>query len=280
MNTLLSIILPTRNSSKTLEACLLSIRNQTYKNIEIIMVDQESSDPSVEIASKFNVKIITISKPLFYTPPTKSRNVGVENSNGEILYHLDSDMELAPGLIEESVKILYDNPNIGALIVHEVDMVNGFWSKVKAFERKCYWGNDNIESARIVKREIFNEVRGYDENISSGEDFDIHKRYKEVTEITFCRNTVLHNLGYLNFNKLIMKKYNYGKTAKLYFAKNNTSGLSILKEQFLCYFKNYKDFLRSPILGFSAIILKLMEFTAGFIGMIKNLVIINSKQRF
>ena len=232
------------------------------------MLFRSSEDKTLEIAKKYNTKIFSLQKPLFYTPPTKSRNIGALNSSGEILYHLDSDMELSQDLLKESIEIFSIDKSIGALIVHEIDIVNGFWSKVKAFERKCYWENDNIESARIVKKEIFNKVNGYDENISSGEDFDIHKRYREITGIDFCKNTVLHNLGYLNFFKLINKKYNYGKTAKLYFRKNNTNGFTLLREQFFSYSKNYKQFIKHPILGFSSIFLKILEFTVGFFGMV------------
>lgn len=270
LNPLVSIIIPTRNSEKTLEKCLESIKNQSYKNIEIIIVDQESEDKTLEIATKYGAKIFNLSKPLFYTPPTKSRNTGAKGSSGEVFYHLDSDMELSSDLIKESIEKLINNNEIGALIVHEIDITSGFWSKVKAFERKCYWGNDNIESARIVRKDIFDKVSGYDENISSGEDFDIHKRYKSLCKIDFCNNCVYHNLGYLNFVKLIKKKYSYGKTAKLYFKKHSTSGSSLLKEQLGCYFKNYREFLKHPVLGFCSIFLKGMEFGAGFIGMIIN----------
>jgi len=269
MNSLVSVIIPTRNSSKTLDKCLFSVNNQIYKNIEIVIVDQESEDDTLSIAKRYNCRIMSIQKPLFYTPPTKSRNVGARCAKGDILYHLDSDMELSERLIHEAVNIFTVKPEAGALIVHEVDITRGFWSKVKAFERRCYWGNDEIESARIVRRNIFETVGGYDEDISSGEDFDIHRRYKKITEIDFCKNIVFHNMGYLSFFKLISKKYSYGKTAKLYFQKQRTSGSNLLKEQLGCYFKNYKQFFKHPILGAFSIFLKFCEFDSGFVGMIK-----------
>lgn len=269
-NNLVSIIIPTRNSERTLEKCLKSIKRQNYKNIEIIIVDQESEDRTLKIAEKHQAKILNLKKPLFYTPPTKSRNLGARHANGDILYHLDSDMELSEKLIDEAVNIITLKPRVGALIVHEVDIAKGFWSKVKAFERKCYWGNDNIEAARIVRKEIFNKINGYDENISSGEDFDIHRRYKDICKIDFCENVVYHNLGYLNFFKLINKKYSYGKTARLYFKKQQTSGSNLLKEELGCYFKSYKRFFKHPILGICSVFLKFCEFGAGFMGMIKN----------
>jgi probable beta-1,3-galactosyltransferase len=56
-NPLVSVIIPTYNSSRTLEKCLKSIKNQTYKNIEIIVVDNNSIDNTKEIAKKYTGKV-------------------------------------------------------------------------------------------------------------------------------------------------------------------------------------------------------------------------------
>jgi glycosyltransferase involved in cell wall biosynthesis len=56
-NLLVSVIIPTYNSSRTLEKCLESIKNQSYKNIEIIVVDNNSKDNTKEIALKFTDKV-------------------------------------------------------------------------------------------------------------------------------------------------------------------------------------------------------------------------------
>ncbi len=55
-NPLVSVIIPTYNSSRTLEKCLESIKNQTYKNVEIIVVDNNSTDNTKEIAKKYTGK--------------------------------------------------------------------------------------------------------------------------------------------------------------------------------------------------------------------------------
>ena len=106
MEPLVSIIIHTRNSDKTLEKCLQSIKNQRYKNIEIIIVDQESEDNTLPIAKKFGVRIFSSPKSLFYNGPSRSRNIGAKNAYGEIFYHLDSDMELSENIISESVEIM------------------------------------------------------------------------------------------------------------------------------------------------------------------------------
>lgn len=269
-NSFVSIIIPTFNSEEHIGKCLTSIKNQSYKKIEILVVDQESIDNTEKIASDFGAKVIRVKKPKFYSPPSKSRNIGAKSAKGQILYHLDSDMQLSRGLLEEVVKILDKQQNTGALIVHEKDLTKGFASKCKALERRCYWGNDNIESARIVRKTIFQKIHGYDESISSGEDFDIHRRYKKDCNVRFCKNVVYHDLRNLSFARTLTKKFNYGKTASTYFKKSGQSGSSILKEELFCYLKNYRLLLREPVEAVGMIVMKFMEVFVGGLGIVRN----------
>jgi glycosyltransferase involved in cell wall biosynthesis len=57
MQPLVSIVIPTKNSARTLEKCLVSIKNQAYENIEIIVVDNYSTDGTYEIAGKYTTKV-------------------------------------------------------------------------------------------------------------------------------------------------------------------------------------------------------------------------------
>lgn len=268
INPLVSIIIPTLNSGKLLKTCLSSIRNQTYKNLEIIIVDQSSTDKTVQIAKKFGAKVRIIPKPKFYSPPPKSRNIGAKIAKGKILYHVDSDMDLSPGLVSEFVKIFKNNKNIGACTAHEIDITNNFWGKCKALERKCYFGNEKIESARIVKKQVFNNVSGYDENISTGEDFDIHRKYRNATKIGICVEPVFHHVENSTFFSLIIKKFNYGKNASRFFNKNNIPWYELIFIEFRSYVHNYKLLLQQPLITFGMLLLKICEMLAGLCGIL------------
>ncbi|SRR5581483_6769130 len=262
---LVSVIIPTFNREVYVTPCLNSIKNQTYKNIEIIVVDQGSSDNTPKIAKSLGAKVISVARPKFYSPPSKSRNIGFRASKGEILIHLDSDMELTPKLVEEIVSI-FKRGKYGALVIHEIDKTKGFWSMCKALERRCYWNNLKVEHARAVKREIFIKVKGYDEGLNSGDDLDVHKKYMKVSEVGFCKNVLYHNLGDLNFTKLMLKKYNYGRTAAKYFKKTNENVAIFFAEEFKCYARNYKLVFKDPVIGFGMLFMKLSEMTFGLLG--------------
>ena len=95
---LVSVVIPTYNSEKTLAKCLESIKNQTYKNTESVIVDNFSTDKTTEIAEKFGVGV-------FFKGPERSSqvNFGVEKSKGKYIYRVDSDFVLDPTVIEEAV---------------------------------------------------------------------------------------------------------------------------------------------------------------------------------
>jgi len=96
-----SIIIPTFNFVKILALCLKSLFNQTYRNIEIIVVDSYSTNGTVEIAKKFDIRIILTHGGLLWT-----RYVGHLYSRGSIEVLLDSDQILKPRAIERCVEAI------------------------------------------------------------------------------------------------------------------------------------------------------------------------------
>lgn len=263
---LVSIVIPARDSERTIGICLESIKRQNYPMIEVIVVDQESRDSTLDICRNYGVKVITIPKTTLYTPPTKSRNRGAKIAKGKYLLHLDSDMELAPGLIKECVYRL-ERSDAGAVVIHEIDVATGFWGQCKALERKCYVGDPYLEGARFVKREIFDDVGGYDETLSFGEDWDIHQRYKDITKIQSIQSVIKHHSGYISFLEQVKKKHAYGKTANSYIRKYPKESR---KQLFLrtAYFRNWRLLANDPIHATGFIFIKLCEYYATGLGLL------------
>ncbi len=263
---LVSIIIPTRNSERTIEICLNSISRQTYPHIEVIVVDQQSQDKTLQICKRFNTKIATINPPKIYIPPTKSRNMGSKLAKGKFLLHLDSDMELADDLVKECVN-QFENRGFGAIVIHEADVTDGFWGRCKALERRCIVGDPYLEGARFVKSEIFRKVGGYDENLSSGEDWDIHQRYKEIAEIGVVEVVIRHHVGRIGLADQIVKKYHYGKTIKSYIKKYPKESR---RQIFLrsAYFRNWRLLMSDPVHAIGFFFMKSCEYCAAVLGLL------------
>lgn len=101
-NPKVSVIVPIYNTAKYLPACLDSIINQTHQNLEIILVDDGSTDSSPEIIKKYaskdrRIKVITQTNQ----GQSTARNSGLKNSTGEYISFVDSDDEIKPTFIEK-----------------------------------------------------------------------------------------------------------------------------------------------------------------------------------
>lgn len=109
MKDLISIIVPVYNVEDYLPECIESIINQTYKNIEIILVDDGSTDRSGIICdyyAKKDQRIIVIHKK--NTGVANSRNIGIDIAKGDYIFFVDSDDMLDITVIDQMLKISYD----------------------------------------------------------------------------------------------------------------------------------------------------------------------------
>src|SRR5437667_6139296 len=96
---LVSVVIPAWNSSKTIRACLESLRNQTYGNVEIIIVDNHSVDDTQRIVRSFGLALLVAG------PERSSQvNLGVRRANGKYVYRVDSDFVVDASVIRECVE--------------------------------------------------------------------------------------------------------------------------------------------------------------------------------
>jgi len=177
---LVSIVITTKNESKHIANCLYSIQLQTYQNIEVIVVDNNSDDNTKAISKIFTSRI-------YDKGPERSaqRNYGmIEKANGKYVMYIDADMILSPDLIKSCVNYINKSD---ALALHVAELVLGrsYFSRVRNFERSFYDGTP-IDGARFFCRQTFIEVGGFDEKLfreGSGEDWDIDKLIKSKGRI-------------------------------------------------------------------------------------------------
>jgi glycosyltransferase involved in cell wall biosynthesis len=264
---LVSVIVPTKNSAATLEACLKSIKAQAYCPIELIVVDNHSSDATQEIAKQFTDKV-------FVKGPERSaqRNYGAARSSGQYLLMVDSDMELNRKVVKACSDELLGDPAVRSVIIPEESFGVGFWSQCKQLERSFYIGVPWIEAARFFSKVAYEAVGGYNETLVSGEDWDLSKRIEEIGKITRICEVIRHNEGRVSLWKAVKKKYYYARHAKAYLARNPEK--SKLFSQ-VGPIQRYKLFLSAPsklfarpFLGMAMLVMKAAEFASGGLGFV------------
>ena len=109
---LVSVIVPTFNSAKTIEKCLSSLKEQSYKNIEVIVVDDGSNDETLASISNYNVTVVSLKEN---RGAPHAMNVGAEKANGEYVFFLDADAWAPDWLIEKAVNLFLEDSSYSAV---------------------------------------------------------------------------------------------------------------------------------------------------------------------
>jgi glycosyltransferase involved in cell wall biosynthesis len=252
MNFLVSVVVTTKNEEKNIEKCLKSVKNQNYpqKLVEIIVIDNNSTDKTREIARKYTDRV-------YDKGPERSaqRNFGVEKSQGEYLIYLDADMILSRNVISDCIKEINNDKDIIALYISEIVTGKKFWSKVRRFERSFYDGTA-IDCARFIKKDKFLEVGGFDENLTGPEDWDLDKKLRSIGKFFLVKTPIYHNEAEFNLKKYLSKKGYYAQKLDDYISKWGESDPDI-KKQFGFYYRflgvfleneKWKKILKHPIL--------------------------------
>lgn len=209
----ISIIIPLYNSERTIQHCIESVLNQTYRNFEIIIIDDESSDNSKKICSKLatqnnQIKIISQKNK----GPSSARNLGLANCNGEYLFFIDSDDYIEKDCLEKLiVKIEEDASDI---CICGYNIVNGNNKKRininndnnLLFSELIFDGKANIFGytwGKLVRKNLID--RKFKNDISIKEDqifwLDNSKNIKKISIV----NEPLYNYIF-NPNSLLNKK--------------------------------------------------------------------------
>lgn len=265
---LVSVIVPTFNSANYLNACLLSIANQTYSEIELIVVDNNSNDESKRIAEKYTNKVFN------YGPERSAqRNYGVSKSNGEYVLIIDSDMELSPEVVSACVRTIVSSSKVKAIVIPEESFGEGFWSQCKKLERSFYVGVKWMEAARFFSFEIFQEMNGYDESNTGTEDYDLPQRIeaKYGSEIIGrVDELIFHNEQKINIIRSCKKKFYYAQNLQKYSSeianKGNYKRQSNLFARYVLFLSCPDKLLQKPVLGLGMLFMKTAEFAAGGVG--------------
>ena len=180
-------------------------------------------------------------------------------------------MVLTSKVIEEAVKVV-DSSQAQAIVIPEESFGEGFWSQVKAFERSFYLGDTNIEAPRFIQKKVFVQVGGYDENMVSGEDWDLKRRLvQNGVEIARINAKILHNEGKLTLKKTLAKKFYYGKKIRNFLGKN-VPAYSQVSPLRLSFFKKPTKLLVNPTLTLALFLLKSLELGAAFLGLMTSLI--------
>ena len=185
--------------------------------IEIIVVDNFSTDDTAAIAKSAGVKVVSIG-------PERSaqRNRGaIVEALGQYVMYVDADMRVGRAVMEEILGILRAPSPPDALFVREQMVGAGLWTAVRNFERSFYDATC-IDGLRVIRKELFKDVGGFDENLYAGEDWDLDRRIMRKTDkIGITKGALLHDEGEFSIAGHLRKKSYYAANFDAYCRKWN-----------------------------------------------------------
>ncbi len=265
-NKLVSIVITTKNEESVIARLTSSIKQQTYSDKEIILVDNNSTDKTVEIAKEMGISTFT-------QGPERSaqRNFGAKKATGDYLLFLDADMKLSSNVVKECVQICQSDKKIGAIVIPEQSIASNFWEQVKAFERSFYneEGDEITDAARFFRKEAINKVGGYDEMITGPEDWDLPESVKKAGYNIGRTQSLIYHYEKINSPfDLAKKKFYYALRAHRYLSKQNISVLSPKTIYFLrpVFYKKFNKIITHPILSLGMIVMLTIELFWGGLG--------------
>jgi glycosyltransferase involved in cell wall biosynthesis len=202
-----SVILPTYNRAHTVVRAILSVLNQTYQDLELIIVDDASTDDTRQVVAGFDDERIKYIRHEDNRGAAAARNTGIRASRGTYVAFQDSDDEWLPGKLERQVKAFEEaSPEIGVVY-------SSFWlirerrrslrpsrirklsailpSKTRRLEGAIYHAllrGNFVTTHAVVRRECFDRAGPFDERLPRLQDWELwlriskHYQFKHIDD--------------------------------------------------------------------------------------------------
>src|SRR3989338_10089980 len=203
----ISIIIPAYNEEKYIEATLKSLKKQTYKDFEIIVVANNCSDNTVALAERDADKVIQTKKQGI----SLARNLGAEHAKGEILFFLDADTHMKPDLLEKVMDYLNNGYECGKIKLRPLDddrlraHVDCYFAELLSLLTSFLSVDSGSGGCSFVTKRLFNKINGFNEKLNVLEDMDFIKKAKMNGKYVFVTNSCVYTSmrrsiqeGYLN----------------------------------------------------------------------------------
>jgi GT2 family glycosyltransferase len=175
----ISVIIPAYNEQENIFSCLESLICQKYPShdYEIIVVDNESTDSTPEIAKNFEVQLLA------RQPGNvgRVRNLGAQHAQGTILAFIDADCVVDPDWISRAIQLSTEYPTTvfggGCLLPDNPTIVEKYWLLGNSETRLP---KDLIGASIVLKKDVFEKIGGFDESVTSGEDTALSKEASKL----------------------------------------------------------------------------------------------------
>lgn len=197
----ISAIITTKNRRNLLEKAVESVLNQTYRDLECIVVDDASTDDTQFYLSEIKdprVKIIYIT-PEESKGGNYARNRGIQASEGEFLAFLDDDDEWFPKKLEKQIA-LFEDPEVGLVFCGHIDVYDYRNMMVKVIPADDQQGDLSqfvfkfifcTTSMMMVRKQLMLQIGCFDENVRFWQEYDVCIQLCQITKVAFVKEPLM-----------------------------------------------------------------------------------------
>lgn len=266
-DSLVSIIIPTFNESENISECLATLIDQDYKNHEIIVIDDGSSDDTVNIVEKFPVKIIRKS----HQGPARARNMAAKQALGKILVFVDADMTFSNNFITELTAPIITGQVKGTFSKNEyISNWDNIWSRCWNFNQNRPGKNmipddypNEGNDFRAILKDEFIRVGGFDD-IGYTDTWSLYKKlgYRPIATsgaVYYHSNPASLEEVFIQSKWVAKRGYKFGLIGKLVALIRQSFPISV----FVGLYKSFK--YRQP----QFVLFKIIYDLGGFIGILE-----------
>jgi hypothetical protein len=258
---LVSVVVPTRDAGRTIETCLRSIRAQTWPALELIVVDNGSSDLTWTVAWR-HADLVLRGGP----ERSAQRNLGIDHAAGEWVCYVDADMELGPDVVERAVLAGETTHAVGVAIPEE-SIGPGFWTRCRALERRCLRDEPELRWPRLVRTGYLRDTGGFAPWLTGTEDAELHRRMVAGgMPIALAGGLILHHEGRLTLAGLARKRRYYGRGLLAYRRAHPGALAAQARAVARAAWRHRRQLLAEPVVAAGIVVMRTVELAAYLAG--------------
>ncbi len=214
-NPLITVVIPAFNEEKYIRHCLESLRKQSYKNnFETIVVDNNSTDKTLQVAKEFGAKIISEKKQGYVFALKR----GMDEAKGDIIAVTDADCEVAPDWLKKIAKAFKDKKIIGltgncrlntsSKALEDVSHIMFHFFLVGTFRMR----KPNMNGLNCaIRRDVYKKIGGIDTRFTMSPDVDLGMRLKKYGKVVYLKDLVVTTSARRFENRIFQALLEYGK---------------------------------------------------------------------
>ena len=207
----ISVVVAAYNAEKTLRRCLAALQNQTYQNFELVVIDDGSTDGTAALLASFPERRLRVVHNSQRQGIARTRNVGIQQAQGELIFFTDADCLPLPQWLEAGVK------HIG-----HADFITGwtlYENSYPSYQDRVVQGKDVFFTCNLgFRKESLQAVGGFDEQFNMyGEDKDVcYRILKNGGKKTFCEQMMVIHQRSLRTPQDELRRYKNYYLGKLF----------------------------------------------------------------